>query len=279
MAAAPSSRIALLLIAAASFAAVTTAFALDEVPGMGIGHFFYVGIAAGALATNGRGGAAAGIVATGCFAAAVLMNPVIPPDDLLTTSAAIRLTTFVGIGVLVGWFSARNRSLVASLRDLAERDFLTGLRNLRSLDDELERRCASGQPFALVLGDVDGLKEVNDLRGQAEGDALLRRAATGLSEIVGDTGSVARVGGDEFAVIAPIADRQQAATFVAKLEEELDGRRVRTRFGAAIFPLDASSPLALYRLADERLASAKLGRRARLTINRLLSGELAGGRG
>jgi diguanylate cyclase (GGDEF)-like protein len=279
MAAAPSSRIALLLIAAASFAAVTTAFALYEVPGLGIGHFYYVGIAAGALATNGRGGAAAGIVATGCFATAVLINPVIPPDELLTRSAGIRLITFVGMGILVGWFSAHNRSLVARLRDLAERDFLTGLRNLRSLDDELERRCAGAQPFALVLGDVDGLKEINELRGQAEGDALLRRAASVLSDLVGETGSVARVGGDEFAVITPIGDAQQAEVFVARLEEELDGRRVRTSFGAAIFPLDASSPLALYRLADERLASAKLGRRARLTINRLLSGEFAGGRG
>src|SRR6266571_4101970 len=92
-----------------------------------------------------------------------------------TPASGIRLATYTIVGALMGFYASRNRQLVHRLRDLAGRDFVTGCGNARTFDDELAKRCAAGQPFALVLADADDLSDVNDVHGHAAGNAALKR--------------------------------------------------------------------------------------------------------
>jgi diguanylate cyclase (GGDEF)-like protein len=246
------------LLAAASYLAVFFAFTIAERPGLGIGHFFYVPIALLALASGPRRGAAGGLVATALYAAGVYFNPDLPPVDKWESSL-IRLVTFVGVGVLIGWFASSKRALVAELSGLAERDALTGLPNTRSFEAAIERRFADGRPFALLLGDVDSLGEINGRDGRPGGDDALRRLADMLTQAKRPEDEVARVGGDEFAILAP-CESGGARELALGLERLLALSGVTITFGWATSPREGRNALGLYRAADERLYARKLAR-------------------
>src|ERR671936_1503846 len=150
-------RYALLIASVVSGLAVFVAFTFYEEPGLGLGHFYYVSIILAALATGPAIGATAAGVATGMFAAGVLINPRIPPSEVLTTSTGIRFLTYMTVGVVTGYFAKRNRILMADLALLAERDALTGLPNTRAFERAIGERLAREEPFGLIVGDVDAL--------------------------------------------------------------------------------------------------------------------------
>src|SRR5207244_6658142 len=180
MTAATSHRRLLLLGAGITYATVFVCFLLWERPGLGIGHFYYLAIALLALAAGPWFGALGGLLATSLFAGGILLNPRIPPAEIFTAATLIRLATFAAIGALVGAFSHANRTLVERLQVAAERDFLTNLLNARASEAALERRLDSRRPFAVVLGDMDGLKRINDERGHAARNETLRERAEAL---------------------------------------------------------------------------------------------------
>ena len=91
--------------------------------------------------------------------------------------------------------------LLAELRQSALHDPLTGLANRALFSAELAAACAAGDPVAVVYGDLDGFKQLNDTRGHAVGDALLVAAADRLTRTVRAGDLPARLGGDEFAVL------------------------------------------------------------------------------
>ena len=86
---------------------------------------------------------------------------------------------------------------------MAERDPLTALYNRRSFDAALERAIAQPDGVGLVLFDFDDFKRINDEHGHPAGDAVLRAIAEACAEVVRDGDCLARIGGDEFALIAP----------------------------------------------------------------------------
>ncbi|MFA9431194.1 diguanylate cyclase domain-containing protein [Egicoccus sp. AB-alg2] len=167
---------------------------------------------------------------------------------------------------LVGLVGAALRHLQdrAVLHELAYRDRLTGLANRRAVDERLEEVFAGEQlarPVGVVLGDVNGLKDVNDHRGHAEGDRLLRDVAEVLTREVArhPGGLAARMGGDEFCLvlegveedeIREITDRLMAATRALPLGGGLSCgyALVHGRPGGA--PTPAAAGRALLRLAD-----------------------------
>jgi diguanylate cyclase (GGDEF)-like protein len=248
----------LVLLGFASYAAVVLAFLLWETPGLGLGHFYYIGIALIALGSGPRLGAIGGATATLFYAGGVLLNPSIPSTEVLTASTLIRLVTYTGIGVLIGWFAADNRRLVDQLRILAERDVLTGLPNTRAFETAINRRLEAGQPFALLIGDMDRLRAINDELGHAGGNDALHRLGETLGNALAPEDEVARVGGDEFAVLTSVRSSDEAARLAGRLETMLGSAGAGITFGWAVYPQEGVNALSLYRAADERLYARKL---------------------
>jgi diguanylate cyclase (GGDEF)-like protein len=270
MDAALSHRGAVLLAALASYALVATGYLMLEVPGLGIGHLFYFPIVLVALVTGPLLGAGAGALATILYVGCVILNHRIPSTDVVTVSTAIRAVTFVAGGALIGTFAARNRALVERLRELADRDYLTGLLNTRAFEAALQQRCAGGRRFAIHLADLDELKETNDRKGHAAGNALLRMAASGIEATMRGGDLVARVGGDEFGVLSDAVTPEDATAVADRIERDLDAAGVAVSVGWAIFPADGATSISLYRRADERLYASKHARKARAQVVSLL---------
>jgi diguanylate cyclase (GGDEF)-like protein len=270
MDAALSHRGAVYCAALASYALISGAYLMFELPGLGIGHFFYLPIALVALVSGTLVGAGGGLLATLLYVGCVFLNDRIPSTDVLTAATFIRAVTFITAGALIGTFAARNRALVERLRELADRDYLTGLLNTRAFEAELQRRCVGGRRFAILLADLDELKETNDREGHAAGNALLRIAATGLEATVRDGDLVARVGGDEFGVLSDAVTPEDATALAKRIEGELEEAGVAVSVGWAIFPIDGATSMSLYRRADERLYASKHVRKARAQVVALL---------
>jgi diguanylate cyclase (GGDEF)-like protein len=258
----------LVATALALFAIVFAIFVGFEVPGLGLGHFFYIPVAMLALAGGTRVGFAGGVIATGLYALAIVLTPRLPTGDVLTAATLIRFLTYSSCGALVGWFASEHRRHAEQLRELAERDFLTGILNTRVFDEALVRRCLTGRPFLLLLGDMDNLKEINDTHGHAAGNKELRRLADALTRELGPNDELARVGGDEFAILtdAGVAD---AAQLCSNLRARLAAEDIEITFGWAALPDDGLGSLELFHKADDRLYAAKLIQRNHRVVQQL----------
>jgi diguanylate cyclase (GGDEF)-like protein len=250
----------LVLASFATSALVFACFVVYERPGLGIGHFYYLAIAIAAMAAGPVIGAAAGALATTLYVAGVLINTHVPSHEILTAGTITRGVTFVTIGALIGWFASRNRSMVDELRVLAERDMLTGLPNTRAFEAAITRRLGNGRPFAILLADMDALKDFNREEGFAAGNDALRRLADSIANALGPEDDVARVGSDEFAILASVQGTDGAARLAARLERVLADERSKATLGWAAFPQEGDNALALYRAASERLYARKVMR-------------------
>ena len=116
-----------------------------------------------------------------------------------------------------------DREWAARFHERSIRDELTGLYNRRHFNDVMDGavRSGPGTPFALVLLDLNDFKRINDTYGHAAGDAALVHTATVLSNVAPTIATLARTGGDEFAVILPGLDRTSGAKFVRDVEVAL----------------------------------------------------------
>ncbi|HEX5509670.1 MAG TPA: sensor domain-containing diguanylate cyclase [Pseudolabrys sp.] len=153
------------------------------------------------------------------------------------------------------------------LRYLAEFDELTGLANRRRFEGKLwdfcEAPAAAPTDGALLLIDLDGFKAVNDSLGHAAGDACLQQAARRLTEVSLDAIVVARIGGDEFAILFGPGGAQRIATVATQIVQAMNRpvtyRDRKFNIGASVGIAWACgcSPTELFQRADAALYAAK----------------------
>jgi len=152
------------------------------------------------------------------------------------------------------------------LRRTSLTDPLTGIANRRALlaraEYEVGRHARLGHSFALVMLDLDGFKGLNDRFGHAAGDDLLREVAAALTQTIRSQDTAARIGGDEFCVLAPETTGPGIEQLQARLRDAVAGvtvgiEAVRASLGTAAFPADGRRAEDLLHAADHRLLAAK----------------------
>jgi GGDEF domain-containing protein len=199
-------------------------------------------------------GAAGGLLAGAAFSAAVLLNGDLPDGTILSAAMALRLSTYIGVGALIGFFAEQHRAVAEYLRILADRDRLTGLPTSRPFEQELSRRVDAGAPFALLLADVDALDENEDVE-------TMQKLPGTLAPWLGPADAVARVGPRECAMLIAIRSSEEVAALAGVLETALAGHGLDATFGWALSPRDGRNGLALYRAATDRLHARTVVRR------------------
>ncbi len=190
-----------------------------------------------------------------------------PPSEGIAEWWLVGMGTLLVAAVLIGSMRARAESLIARLYDAARTDPLTRLSNRRGfrehLDLEIERARRGKTHVCVVMGDVDHFKQVNDRAGNNVGDSILCRVARVLEEGRRQLDGVARVGGEEFALLLPDTDGHRALLVAERLRSDLkrefcaDLLPLTMSFGVASFPQHGETAGSLLRAADEALYAAK----------------------
>jgi diguanylate cyclase (GGDEF)-like protein/putative nucleotidyltransferase with HDIG domain len=194
--------------------------------------------------------------------------------------------TLLAIGLLVGFLRDHLMGLIGSLTDAARRDPLTELLNRRGFEEafdiELERARRAGGSLSLLVSDLDRFKHINDKHGHAAGDEALRNVARLMRSTKRSFDSAARVGGEEFALLAPDADEHGAYILAERIRAEIErlfttgAGELTMSFGIATFPLHGQSAEALMGAADQALYAAKrLGRNRSVISSAEVPGILA----
>jgi diguanylate cyclase (GGDEF)-like protein len=155
---------------------------------------------------------------------------------------------------------------MSQLHSAAQTDPLTGLLNRRALDDSFSRELAraerAGEPLGVVILDLDGFKKFNDDRGHQEGDRALQRLGLVLADKTRAGDVMARIGGEEFALLVPNSDTPGVLVLAERLrrgvEVEFGGDgRLTASCGVASYPANGTSPASLIAAADRALYKAK----------------------
>lgn len=169
--------------------------------------------------------------------------------------------------------ATERRKLENELLKQANTDVLTGIGNRRQFFElagrELSRSIRSGSPLSLLLLDIDGFKRINDEHGHEAGDAVLKTFTATVAAVLRDTDVFGRIGGEEFAVLLPDTDNEEAQVLAERVREQValfavsstQGRvlSVTVSIGiAALIPGDEADNIdAMLRRADAALYEAK----------------------
>src|SRR4051812_7828011 len=197
--------------------------------------------------------AAAHVTATGATYAVALAS--VPGAD-----RGQRWLLMVGvtgvIALMVAVLRERVDRLIARLADAARTDALTGLLNRRGFQElmevEIERALRSSRPLAILVGDLDHFKHLNDRYGHAAGDVALKRFSEIASQASRRIDAVARIGGEEFALLLPDTEQHAAYLLAERLRRAVkepgaarEGELPTVSFGVASFPSHAADAAAL----------------------------------
>jgi two-component system, cell cycle response regulator len=183
-------------------------------------------------------------------------NAFSPQDVLILNTLADLLAT-----------ALHNAFVFQKLQQQSITDGLTGIKTRRffweALSAEWKRASRSGRPFSVVLIDLDKFKGVNDTMGHFEGDLVLARVGRLLEQKSRQSNVVARYGGDEFIVLMPETDAEQAQVLAERLRQWLAGdpmlaeHHITGSFGVASFPMHGFSIEDIIRVADAGMYVSK----------------------
>jgi diguanylate cyclase (GGDEF)-like protein len=189
------------------------------------------------------------------------------PLEATITRAVVVLSVLGGTAAVMRALRNHVDRLVSRLHALARTDALTGLLNRRAFDErlqqELDRAARTKTPFALLLGDIDHFKALNDRHGHAAGDAALEGVGSVFAERSRTMDTAARVGGEEFALLLPGTTLAGGLQVAERLRAALRERDLTMSFGVVEGPAHGSTADDLLRTADRALYAAKASGRDR----------------
>lgn len=174
---------------------------------------------------------------------------------------------FGAMGTLRHELERENACLIEELRRLATTDPLTGIANrrrvLEELDSTLARASRSGQPFAVILLDLDGFKRINDEQGHPAGDLILKKTAAVLQGVTRQGDVLGRYGGDEFLLVVhgALTPEDPLVGRAAEAVQRQTGLGLST--GVGRYPEDGTTAAGLVATADMRLYDVKRATKAR----------------
>jgi diguanylate cyclase len=173
---------------------------------------------------------------------------------------------------VVPWSAAWLQALIDGLCEVSSRDALTGLSNRRQFEvaigREVDRVARSGEPAMLLVLDIDHFKKVNDVHGHDAGDAVIKSVADALLDCVRPMDTVARIGGEEFAMILPNCPPAFGEAVAERVRHKIESKnvaivggqdvKVTVSIGGAFAPQWVRSSAQLWlKRADQQLYRAK----------------------
>ncbi|HEY7960995.1 MAG TPA: HD domain-containing phosphohydrolase [Solirubrobacteraceae bacterium] len=198
------------------------------------------------------------LAALGVLVYGNLITTLISPVALILAAG-----TVIAVCVHLMLTVRENLAMLVGSRQMALTDPLTGLGNRRLLMEDLHVACRlarAGEPWELVLYDLNGFKRYNDTFGHPAGDALLARLSGKLEEIVAPHGTAYRMGGDEFCALFRSTGTNTEAIVRASLDaltEQGPGFSIGAAHGVVKIPHEVEDPASIMQLADQRLYKRK----------------------
>jgi diguanylate cyclase (GGDEF)-like protein len=193
------------------------------------------------------------------------------PGLFMGVAISVTLTTLV-----VKLLAEHVAKVIGQLVEAADTDYLTGLLNRRAFDVEFHDQCDRARradvPLALATFDLDHFKQINDRHGHAEGDRVLCEFAALLERELRGGDTLARVGGEEFAVVLFGVGLDDGVAFAARIGRELQRlgeqreKQLSTSAGVAALSDATPDPEALLLVADRALYAAKQAGRRRVAV-------------
>jgi len=146
----------------------------------------------------------------------------------LSDSATLWITffLFIGYGVFTQYFINSQKRMAAEIISLSITDYLTGLYNRRGFMTLAEQQIKilerTKTRSLLLFADLDKMKSINDKLGHKKGDKALIEVASILKKVFRESDIIARIGGDEFAVLGIVAQKSDIGAFESRLQEQID---------------------------------------------------------
>jgi len=225
----------------------------------------------------------------GLFVAIISASLILGMD--LVTASELQINTyfeadlvlaavFIVLAWLVGHYASIEKEYFERLESLAHTDELTGLYNHRFFYDSLRehiRHNKGSRPLSMIFLDVDSFKYYNDLFGHQKGDNVLIEISKVLLSNVNKTDIVARYAGDEFAILMPDVEEQEAIVAAERIRDQVeathfDGQEnmpdhnLTVSVGVSVYPHKAESERALVKSADDALYRAKFFNKNRVEV-------------
>jgi diguanylate cyclase (GGDEF)-like protein len=196
---------------------------------------------------------------------------------------AVVTGTLMIVGILMTTLRGQVERLVRQLAAAARTDSLTQLANRRELEDrftaELERSTRTARPLSILILDLDWFKEYNDRFGHSAGDRALVMLAQALKRATRTSDVVARLGGEEFGVLAPETDETEGFLLAERLRAEVrqafarETEKMTISCGVASFPIHGITSGELLHAADRALYEAKESGRDRSVVFKQVGAE------
>lgn len=206
-----------------------------------------------------------------------LPETVLPSPPYSTHIVARYSVIYVVLTLSVYYYETSHQMLIRYIQrekdrfeSASKRDPLTGLANRRDIsermENERERQARSGRPFALILGDIDNFKQLNDTHGHDCGDDVLKRVAGLMKNQVRGIDCPSRWGGEEFLILLVESDREGAYTVAGRIREKIQNTdftfkkekmAVTMTFGLSVFNGGDDTVEKCIKRADQALYDGK----------------------